>query len=76
MTTDGEEMTRRALAAYFRSGGRDQPNQSQSGVEEYGGKPYVVLRGGRGVLDVYRIKPDGFLRRLRRWPKEVQTAPP
>jgi len=26
------------------------------------------------VVAVYRIKPAGFLRRLKRWPRQVETA--
>ncbi len=57
----------RAMAAYFRSGGSDQPDNSvmQHTID---GKIYVVLENARGILAVYRIKPDGYLKALRRWP--------
>jgi hypothetical protein len=63
-----EEFVRRAYAAWFRTGGTDQPANS-SRVRRYKGKSYVVLENARGVLAVYRIKNDGLLRRLRRWPE-------
>ena len=65
-----DEMVKRATAAWFRSGGNDQPAHT-SGVREYGGKKYVVLDNINGVLAVYRIKNDGILKRMKRWPKEL-----
>lgn len=67
---DGDELTRRALAAYFRTGGTGQPGRA-SGVVERDGKLYVVLGSSRGVLAVYRVRNDGMLRRMRRWPAEL-----
>jgi hypothetical protein len=32
----------------------------------------VVLRNTRGVLKVYRVRNDGILKGLKRWPKEVE----
>jgi hypothetical protein len=44
-------------------------------VEEEGGKAYVVLRASGGdVLAVYRVRIDGVLKRLRRWPAGVGKA--
>ncbi len=67
----GDELTRRAFAAYFRSGGTRRPTKS-SGVVERDGKRYVVLNSSRGVLAVYRVRNDGMLRRMRRWPPDLQ----
>lgn len=60
----------RAMAAYFRTGAADQPSNS---VMQYtvGGKIYVVLENVNGILAVYRIKPDGYLKGLRRWPAVI-----
>lgn len=65
-----EHFTRRAFAAWFRSGGTDQPGAG-SGVVDHEDKHYVVLRNVNGVLAVYRIRTSGQLKRLRRWPAEV-----
>jgi len=62
----------RALAAYFRYGGTEQPNHGHSGEQEHNGKRYVVLRNVNGILAVYRITTDGQLKRLKRWPKELE----
>jgi hypothetical protein len=36
------------------------------------GRRYVVLRdGGIDICAVYRVRNDGRLRRLKRWPAEV-----
>lgn len=67
------ELTRRALAAYFRSGYMDQPASGSSGPIESGGKLYVVLRNMNGVLAVYRVRTSGALKRLVRWPRELET---
>jgi hypothetical protein len=68
----------RAMAAYFRSGAKagvhlPQPARMDSG--EYvspDGRYYVRLANVNGILAVYRVKPDGFLRRLKRWPKALE----
>jgi hypothetical protein len=68
-----EDLTRRAFAAWFRSGGIDQPSR-WSGVEEHGGKNYVVLRNANGVMAVYRVRNDGKLKRLVRWPTALDDS--
>lgn len=67
----------RAISAYTR---RCQSNPTviyqQPGppaIREVGGKSYVVLSNTRGLLAVYRIKPDGFLKHLDRYPKEFDA---
>jgi hypothetical protein len=37
-------------------------------TQEYQRRRYAVLRSGSRVLAVYRIKPNGGLRRLHYWP--------
>jgi hypothetical protein len=66
------EIETRAFRAYFRMAGpnADQPS-SDSGEIEVAGKQYVALRNVNGVLAVYRIKNNGALRRLIRWPAEI-----
>jgi len=66
------DMVKRAMAAWFRSGGTDQPGTSDSDVREHAGKEYVVLGNVNGILAVYRIKNDGFLKHLKRWPKAIE----
>jgi hypothetical protein len=67
---DDADVGRRALAAYYRSGGTDPP-AGGGDVTEHEGKLYVVLQGARGTLAVYRIRGSGALRRMKRWPREV-----
>src|SRR6185437_15157903 len=68
-----DDVTRRAFAAYFRSpDSRDQPS-GESGVREHDGKSYVVLFNVNGTLAVYRIRNDGMLKRLRRWPEALNV---
>lgn len=70
---DDATLTRRAYAAYFRSGGSDQPNRA-SGVQDAGGHAYVVLRTGHRMLAVYRVRNDGVLKGLKRWPRELENS--
>jgi hypothetical protein len=51
----------------------DQPSEGGSGQEEVGDKSYVGATHGGGILAVYRIRNDGMLKRLRRWPAELGT---
>jgi hypothetical protein len=70
-----EELMARATRAYFaaaREGSALIPSRSSSGVEECGGKRYCVLRNVDGVLACYRVRNDGMLKRLRRWPKDIE----
>jgi|GEM_PF-1093600 len=72
---DGDELVRRAMAAYWRSAGRQGEEWPIPGQDSYrcelDGKAYVVLRNVDGVLAVYRVRNDGFLKELRRWPTEL-----
>ncbi|TCT12676.1 hypothetical protein EDC22_102361 [Tepidamorphus gemmatus] len=65
--------TRRAIAAYFRAGGIDQPSNA-SGIRVANGLRYVHLFNARGTLAVYRILNSGKLRRLRRWPPTLNVV--
>lgn len=72
---DDDDLTRRAFAAYFRTAANegamvDQPANT-SGVRTHKRKHYVVLENARGVLAVYRVKNDGALRRMKRWPEAL-----
>ena len=46
----------------------DQPSISDSGTETHYGKRYIVLRNSKGTLAVYRVRRDGGLKILKRWP--------
>jgi hypothetical protein len=72
-TATDEQLTTRALAAWFKSGTDERPYNS-SGVRTVRGKDYVVLRNERGVLAVYRVRTDGILKRLKRWPAAVDEG--
>jgi hypothetical protein len=71
VTMPKSDLERRAFAAYFRSGGTEQPSESGSGVEEHAGKMYVVLRNASGLLACYRVRNDGKLKLLRRLPSMI-----
>lgn len=69
------DMTRRAMAAYWHGvGAVDQPSPTLSGDCTYHGLDYVVLANGFRVLAVYRVRSNGFLRRLKRWPSVFDVA--
>lgn len=68
------DLVRRAYAAYFRSADSvDQPAADISGAETHEGLDYVVLRNVNGTLAVYRVRPDGVLKRLKRWPVTIES---
>lgn len=75
---DEDELLRRAVAAYVRSGDGelvDQPAPARSGIAEHDGKEYLVLRNARRTLAVYRVRAyDGVLKRLRRWPEQIEEV--
>ena len=48
-----------------------QPSNT-SGVMELGGKEYVVLHNVNGILAVYRVRNDGVLKHLVRWPEGLE----
>lgn len=67
------QLEHRALMAYFKQATRDSERVVQpESVEgrELDGRQYIVLVS-QGILAVYRIKNDGLLRRLKRYPKEL-----
>ena len=59
----------RAIETYLRHRGTEPPTTPQT--VEIRDKSYVVLSGVRGILAVYRIKPDGYVRRLVRYPRAL-----
>jgi hypothetical protein len=65
----------RAFAAYFRSAseGHLQPSKSDSDIRTVNEKTYVVLRNVGGILKVYRVRNDGMLKGLKRWPAELEV---
>jgi hypothetical protein len=73
-----DEVMARAYRAYFATVKReglpspDQPEVSSSGLQIEGGRQYVVLRNINRILAVYRVRRDGMLKRLRRWPKALE----
>jgi len=62
-----EAVVLRAIKAYFKAGGTQQPS-NDSAAQEAGALTYVVLRNVTGTLAVYRVRRDGALKRLKRWP--------
>lgn len=63
----------RAIKAYFRNGGTQQPSRTASETVMLRGQAYVVLRNINGVLKVYRIERDGRLRGLEFRPEDWDT---
>jgi hypothetical protein len=71
-----DDLVRRARAAYYREGYVGDPETTSGHVTELDGKRYVVLAGAHGVIAVYRVRTfDGVLRRMRRWPADVEARP-
>jgi hypothetical protein len=53
------------------AGNRNQPSAYGSEVMELDGLRYVVLRNVCGPMAVYRVRNDGRLKSLRRWPAGI-----
>lgn len=66
-----DEMTVRAISAYYRFGRGSPPPGEGSGPRSVKGKRYIVLRNAQGLLAVYRVRNDGMLKRLKRWPESI-----
>lgn len=62
-----DELTRRALSAYFESGGGELPSATE--VVRISGKRYVTLKRSGRLLAAYRVRNDGKLKRLIRIPE-------
>ncbi len=75
-TAEKANLVQRAFAAWARetskSGTPEDFPTGDSTVRTLKGLQYVVLRSSnKTVLAIYRIKNDGFLRRMRRPPKAL-----
>jgi hypothetical protein len=77
-----QEVVARAMRAYFIAARKElvelgvegsicQPSNT-SGVHEFGGKEYVVLHSGYTIYAVYRVRNDGVLKHLVRWPEGLE----
>lgn len=68
-----QPLIRRAMAAMLRnSAGEVQQPSNDSNAMIVGDKLYVVLRNVNGILAVYRVRTDGVLKKLVRWPAELE----
>ncbi len=66
-----DQITCRALTAFFRSDGDDGRDLSSSGTVEYAERTYVVIRHATALVAVYRVRTSGALKRLKVWPAEL-----
>ena len=69
---DDDDYGKRAMAAYFKFGTGILPYPTEPQILEHEKKWYVVLYNCNGFLAVYRIGNNDLLRRLKRWPKELE----
>ena len=69
---------RRARIAYFRAevhrGITAPPPVTAATLVEHQDTTYVVLRNDTTVLAVYKIRADGILQRMHRWPEALEEA--
>jgi hypothetical protein len=73
------DVVERAFAAWFRGSKTgltpQYPSHDTSAeVTLPNGKRYVLMANGYRVLGCYRVRTNGLLRRLKRWPKAVEKA--
>jgi len=50
----------------------DPPVVKNTSVASVNGRIYVILMGEKETLAVYRVRTDGILKYLRRWPTELR----
>lgn len=62
----------RALSAFYRKDGSALSEPPSSSELTLGGKSYVVVKCGSRLMAVYRVLNHGPLKRLRRWPKQIE----
>lgn len=62
------DLTGRALAGWYRSGGTGPVDAR---VDEFEGRRYVVVERDGVTLAVYRVRYDGRLRRMKAPPAEI-----
>ena len=77
MERDEDELVSAAIAAYLREGKGQFPQPSwdlSDPVVDAEGLEYVRVRNVDGLLAVYRVRPNGALKRLKRWPKKVEKG--
>lgn len=73
MSADMDFLTQRAIKLHTGKLGAQHPAADLSGPATADGLDYIVLRNLGGVLAVYRVLPiSRALKRLKRWPKEVE----
>ena len=71
-----EDLTKRAIRAYFRRYGESAANPANySGEETIDGNPYVRLENARGTLALYAIKGDRLMFvDPEAWPDSLRNA--
>jgi len=72
-TTTNADLIRRAMAGYFKAGNTGQPSKA-SDVQTVDERRYVVLRHSGDILAVYRVRTDGVLKGLKRWPAALDKS--
>jgi hypothetical protein len=79
-----DELMARALRAYWMAARKanketgeewDIPSNRLGRVKEIDGKSYAVLQNANGILAVYRLRNDGVLKALKRWPEALVPVP-
>lgn len=68
-----EDLVARAVAAHLRQPGALQPADGACCERRHAGRGYVVVANSNEVLSVYRVARDLSLKRLKRWPAELEA---
>lgn len=74
MTNAKSDVKSRAMAAWIKRRGVQRTRGLTPVRASVGEHQYVVLKQGKTNVAVYRIRTDGILKILRRWPKEFQQS--
>lgn len=68
------QLVSRAMAAWFRSPSKRLVDPDGWNIKDISGRLYVSLHSGLSTLAVYRVRTDGILKRLKRWPIGVGAS--
>jgi hypothetical protein len=67
---DADQLINHSIKLFLRKSNQ-QPSASESYIRTEGGKDYVVLKNANGVLAVYSISDDDYLKQLKNIPDWV-----
>lgn len=72
---EARKLVTRSMLAHVRAGGTYRPDPEHSGIVELQGRRYIRMATAARTHAVYRVEAGQRLRRLAKWPPELETGP-